>query len=755
MRQLAPAVLAALTLCACSEGKSGEEPDAGWNPTETVTTTLAGIVLDSADGRPLAGVDLSVHGKSATTGADGTFVIEGVSAPRARCALVARKRGYFVAGKAAQPLASGTTRFALRLVKKKPQLIGSTGGTVSLPGGAQVAFQAASFAQHGQALDESVEVSARHLDPTAEDFDRQFPGDLRATREDGTEAMMVSFGVIQVELDDALGEPVELAAERPATLTFPVPPSMQERAPATMPLWYFDEEAAIWKEQGVLALEGDRYVGQVTHFTPWNADMAEETAFVAGFVLCSGKPVNGVRVMAGPNTGFTDAEGRFLIEVPANAPLTVRIDDELARARSIKTAGPIPPNQTEDVGAFDLDACPARLSGRVVNQDREPARATVRVSWSDGVSVETTDAEGRFRTQVAPGGDVTVTVTAEGGAATTTLTRKAPESDGDVDLGDIVVGGTPGCSYWDLEGEPFEVALSFDGARLAMGVYGRQEVQIRDAKTGAVEHTLATARTNRLQFSSDGARLLTGGSFGITPEVWDVATGARLREWPLEIESSWLMPDGATLLALNADTGKVEEYAVADGALVRGFSFDTTRAQELIGLRAEGGQFLALRNASGAFSVAGWDLGTDAQGAAFAIGSVRTLGGALYALSGDGETIAFARPGADEVEAVVDFFATGTGEQINAAPFRGPEPTSFPEHLALSPDGSAFATQQSLGAGKLDLPRMFSLPGMDLVRTLPWDQGRVDKFVFSADGRYLAMVENGLRVRMVDLASCP
>jgi hypothetical protein len=47
-----------------------------------------------------------------------------------------------------------------------------------------------------------------------------------------------------------MGEKVELAEGLPATLTFAVPASMKDQAPATIPLWYFDEDEGIWKEEG-------------------------------------------------------------------------------------------------------------------------------------------------------------------------------------------------------------------------------------------------------------------------------------------------------------------------------------------------------------------------------------------------------------------------------------------------------------------------------------------------------------------------
>jgi len=55
-------------------------------------------------------------------------------------------------------------------------------------------------------------------------------------------------------------------------MSMEVPAEMQSKAPATIPMWYFDEAAGLWKEEGIAKLSGRVYTANVAHFTYWNYD---------------------------------------------------------------------------------------------------------------------------------------------------------------------------------------------------------------------------------------------------------------------------------------------------------------------------------------------------------------------------------------------------------------------------------------------------------------------------------------------------
>ncbi|HEY3447335.1 MAG TPA: hypothetical protein VGK67_13270 [Myxococcales bacterium] len=754
------AIVAATLLCACPGGGPGPdpEPDAGSDPTPAfVHTTIIGTALDDADGAALAGVEISAYGKSTTTGSDGTFALEDLTVPAERCALVARKTGYFATGKAAVPVDAGVSRFRLRLVKKVAQPVAASGGSVSLADGSGVQFQASSFTKDGQAFTQTVQVAARHLDPTASSFGAQFPGDYAAVRQDGSGSMLVSYGVVQVEMEDELGEQVELASDLPATLTFPVPDSMKGQAPATIPLWYFDEDEGIWKEQGTATLDVDRYVGQVQHFSSWNSDQPEKTAWVTGTVTCGGKPIAGVSVTAGPSRGTTDETGHFKIPVPANTQVTVRIEEDgVVRSTVERQAGPIAPGDTESVGVLPLDSCPAHLKGRVIKQDGKPVSAQVRATWGSGGSDFQFAPGGSLSVAAPPDTDVTLEISVEGGEGAT-VTRRTPAASEEADLGDIVVAVAANCDFWDVDAKPYKIALSATGGLLAANVYNSGIVEIRDAASGAVKLSLDSGPGGGsfLQFSADGKRLLTSSIMGGSPKVWDADSGSVLRDFTTaSIASSMLMPDGSSILG-RTNTDELKQYAVSDGSELKTFAFNLTDPIEVMGLRGGGNEVLILRNA-GNFSVTAWDLVSDKEARTFDIGRCSDMGSMqLWALDGDGSVVALQPYDSTAGSQGVFFWDTATGQKINAQGFFASATDTEAAKLAFKPDGTAFVTQPARGSSSYDPPTMYSFPAMAKLFTVPWPQyNRVDEYAFSADGRFLAMGQDDSLVRIVDVTSC-
>ena len=62
---------------------------------------------------------------------------------------------------------------------------------------------------------------------------------------------------MNVELHDAAGEKLNLAAGKTAQLTFPVSSSQVSNAPATIPTWHFDTNSGLWMEEGSAVKNGN------------------------------------------------------------------------------------------------------------------------------------------------------------------------------------------------------------------------------------------------------------------------------------------------------------------------------------------------------------------------------------------------------------------------------------------------------------------------------------------------------------------
>ncbi len=102
----------------------------------------------------------------------------------------------------------------------------------------------------------------------------QFPGDNGGVR-GGKDVGLVSYGAMQVELRDAAGHRLQLAANQSAEVTIPVPSQMAQKPPSTLTLWYYDEGTGYWtpfEKKAVYDAKKQAYVGTVTHLSAFNID---------------------------------------------------------------------------------------------------------------------------------------------------------------------------------------------------------------------------------------------------------------------------------------------------------------------------------------------------------------------------------------------------------------------------------------------------------------------------------------------------
>ncbi|MEP7167931.1 MAG: carboxypeptidase-like regulatory domain-containing protein, partial [Bacteroidota bacterium] len=138
---------------------------------------------------------------------------------------------------------------------------------------------------------------------------------------------LYTYGMLGVELTGSSGEALQLASGKTATLTMSIAASQSASAPATIPLWYFDETTSLWKEEGAANKVGNNYVGMVKHFSWWNCDIGANSPIIKGKVVdCNGVPVpNCVVTFDEWATTVTDQNGEFQGRVPAATSITVQV----------------------------------------------------------------------------------------------------------------------------------------------------------------------------------------------------------------------------------------------------------------------------------------------------------------------------------------------------------------------------------------------------------------------------------------------
>ena len=189
-----------------------------------------------------------------------------------------------------------------------------------------VSFPANSLVREdGEPIEGNVDVQVTVIDPSIDI--ELMPGEM-LTVVDGEDSLIESFGAIDVRLHDAGGNAVDLADGMESQIRIPIPSG--SNAPDTIPLYYYDTTLGRWIEEGTATKtveDGtELYVGDVSHFTTWNADRVFETVFVEGCVINeANEPVANARLRAegvnynGSSSAMTDDEGNFRIAVRINS----------------------------------------------------------------------------------------------------------------------------------------------------------------------------------------------------------------------------------------------------------------------------------------------------------------------------------------------------------------------------------------------------------------------------------------------------
>jgi hypothetical protein len=204
----------------------------------------------------------------------------------------------------------------------------SNGGTVS-GNGVSIEFQSGIVDASGNPYTGMVQVAAKLIDPTSEDFFDYMPGNLIGANASGGQ-YLESFGMAAIELTDGSGGELQPADGKTAEISFSLDASLLANAPASIPLWHFDEVKGYWILEGNATLAGGVYKGTVSHFSFWNCDIPTDYVIIDGQVIESGSPVPNLIVKI-VSTGFgtgqanTDVNGDFSGIVPANDNLTLEV----------------------------------------------------------------------------------------------------------------------------------------------------------------------------------------------------------------------------------------------------------------------------------------------------------------------------------------------------------------------------------------------------------------------------------------------
>ncbi|WP_299124992.1 hypothetical protein [uncultured Winogradskyella sp.] len=274
--------LVSLTSCQKDDSPSGGEQQEIIPDTfseyfgNEISRNFLGNVIDT-NKNPIEGVTITIGNETATTDINGVFIINNVNVKERFGYIKAEKAGYIHGSRSVVP-SNGTNKVTIMLLEATVVGTVSSGSaeTVSMANGSSVSFDGNFAKEDGSVYTGSVNVIMHHLDPADDDMSMQMPGMLYAENINGAERMLQTLGMLAVELRGDNGEDLNLADGSTSEIKIPVDASLMGMAPATIPLWYFDEVNGYWKEEGQATLQGNMYVGNVSHFSFWNCDIPAE-----------------------------------------------------------------------------------------------------------------------------------------------------------------------------------------------------------------------------------------------------------------------------------------------------------------------------------------------------------------------------------------------------------------------------------------------------------------------------------------------
>jgi Putative Ig domain len=315
---IAMLIMLCLRLAGCGGAENGSAP------VVQLVGTVTGQVVSLANDSPVSGAVVKTEAGTTTTAADGKFTL---SAPVGdRTVVHVEASGFAEAFPVARVVSSQTTTLGVKLVPigVTETVSVTTGGTVSVPNSpARVTIPANGVVPvAGGAPAGSVNVSLTPINPAEEP--RVMPGGFNGiTAGGGSVQPLESGGAMQIDIRDGAGARYMLAPGTTATIRIPLR-TQSPNPPATMPLWFFDDTAGVWREDGIATLQGTGanryYEGPVTRVTYWNADLVLDSIVVNGCVKdANGQPVANTLVQTegidytGTAVDVTAADGTFSV----------------------------------------------------------------------------------------------------------------------------------------------------------------------------------------------------------------------------------------------------------------------------------------------------------------------------------------------------------------------------------------------------------------------------------------------------------
>jgi hypothetical protein len=352
IKKISLILLAVFTIVSCNndDGLVTNPPTGStYNAGSDVNRDFLGLILDTS-GNPVANANVVIGTSTTQTNARGIFSIKNASVKERFAHVKVTKTGFVNGSRVLVPTA-GANRVNIMLIPNTPtQTVASGANSEVTSNGTKVKFDGFFTDASGNAYSGNVAVSLYHLKKSDTYLNEIMPGSLLGSSITGEAKALETFGMLHVELTGTAGQKLNLATGHSAEITMDIDPSQLASAPASMPLWSFDETSGMWKEEGSATKVANKYVGTVSHFSWWNADYPYPYCTLAVTVHnSSNQPVSNLLVCITQVSGYTRGNTTNVLgttsgTVPATENLVLTIKDPCGNVLYTANIGPFNQN---------------------------------------------------------------------------------------------------------------------------------------------------------------------------------------------------------------------------------------------------------------------------------------------------------------------------------------------------------------------------------------------------------------------------
>lgn len=353
--------------------------------TTKINSSVSGFVNDENE-LPVKNATVQFGTTTLSTDKYGYFEAKNIEVIKDAATVTVTKAGYFKGIKTFMASAGKSAFFRIKLIPKTiaGTVNGNSGGAVTLSNGLSVNLPANGVvnATTNAAYTGIINVAAYWINPTTAALPGIMPGDLRGVNTDGNVQLLTTYGMAAVELTGSNGELLQIATGKKATLSLPIPATLFSSAPASIPLWYFNEANGLWKQEGSAIKTGNNYVGEVNHFSFWNYDVPGSLIQLnATIVDNTNHPVPNavVKISVVSNAincryGYTNSEGYVSGPVPANTQLLFEVYSNLNCGTLLYSQNIVASNESISLGTIAVASGNSltTITGNVVNCSNAP-----------------------------------------------------------------------------------------------------------------------------------------------------------------------------------------------------------------------------------------------------------------------------------------------------------------------------------------------------------------------------------------------